>query len=150
MLAYAEYKLDKYEWMQSNPNASPQETELFLTHYTDRILNKYRIDAENVLYSYAATYAENQLNEHLSELKDKGLSQELKNAEVSLSRSINATKVSFIQSIWQNIVASAIFGFFLFIGALFIRFAAPNSSAGQLLQYLFAPENYELRVIEKK
>lgn len=149
MLAYAEYKLDKHEWMRSNPSASPEEVAAFLSHYNERVLLKYRNDAENVLYSYAGKYAEDLLNEELEKLKDEGLSQELKNAEDRLSTEIKATKVSFMEPIWQGIIASAIFTFLLFIIALMIRFAAPTSSVGQLLQYLLAPEDYELRVIEK-
>jgi hypothetical protein len=33
MLAYAEYKLDKHDWMRSNPGASPEQVEAFLSHY---------------------------------------------------------------------------------------------------------------------
>ncbi len=51
--------------------------------------------------------------------------------------------------IWQGVIASAIFTFILFRVALIIRFSAPNSGIGQLIQYFLAPENYELRVIEK-
>ena len=53
-------------------------------------------------------------------------------------------------AIGQNLVASALFTFILFVLALMIRFAAPNSSAGKLLQFLFASDKYELQLIEKK
>ena len=149
MLACAEYKLDKNEWMRSNPSASPSEIAAFLSHYNERVLNKYRTDAENVLYSYAGQYADEVLRDQLEKLKDEGISKDLKNIESRLTTEIKATEISYMKPVWQSIIASAIFAFILFIVALIIRFSAPNSGVGQLLQYFLAPENYELRVIEK-
>lgn len=149
MLAYAEYKLDKHEWMRSNPNASPSEIAAFLSHYNERVLNKYRTDAENILYGYAGQYAEEVLKDQLEKLKDEGIAKDLKGIEARLTTEIKSTEVGYMKPVWQGIIASAIFTFILFIVALIIRFAAPNSSIGQLLQYFVAPENYELRVIEK-
>jgi hypothetical protein len=34
MLAYAEYKLDKHEWMRTNPNPYNAELDAFLSHYS--------------------------------------------------------------------------------------------------------------------
>jgi hypothetical protein len=149
MLAYAEYKLDKHDWMRSNPDASFEQVAAFLSHYNERVLKKYRIDAENFLYSYAGQYSEEVLNHQLNKLKDEGISQDLKGIEVRLNSAIKATEVSYMKPVWQGIMSSAIFTFILFIVALLIRFAAPNSGIGQLLQYFLAPDNYELRVIEK-
>jgi hypothetical protein len=149
MLAYAEYKVDKHEWMHSNPSASPTDLAAFLSHYSERILDRYRENAENVLYSYAGVYAEKILREQLEKLKDEGISKDLKSTEDRLTQKIKDTKQSYMAPVWQDVIASAIFTLILFIVALIIRFSAPNSGIGQLLQYLLAPENYELRVIEK-
>ncbi len=149
MLAYAEYKLDRYDWMRSNPNASSDQIAAFLRHYNKRVLKKYRTDAENVLYGYAGQYAEEVLKEQLHKLKDEGISKDLKGIENRLITEIKATEVSYMKPVWQSIIASAIFTFILFLVALIIRFAAPSSGIGQLLQYFLAPANYELRVIEK-
>ncbi len=149
MLAYADYKLDKHEWMSSNPTASPSDLAAFLSHYNERVLTKHRIDAENFLYSYAAQYAENVLKERLDKLKDEGISKDLKSIEDRLTTEIKETHISYMIPVWQGVIASAIFTFILFIVALIIRFSAPNSGIGQIIQYFVAPENYELRVIEK-
>jgi hypothetical protein len=149
MLAYAEYKLDKHDWMRSNPGASPEQVEAFLSHYNARVLKKYRTDAENFLYSYAGQYSEAVLKDQLDKLKDEGISKDLKGIEARISSEIKSTEVSYMKPVWQGIISSAIFAFILFIVALIIRFAAPNSGIGQLLQYFLAPDNYELRVIEK-
>jgi hypothetical protein len=142
MLAYAEYKLDKHEWMRSNPSASPEQITAFLSHYNERVLDKYRTDAENVLYGYAGQYAEEELKDKLDKLKDEGISKDLKGIEARITTEIKAIEVSYAKPIWQGIIASAIFTFILFIIALIVRFAAPNSSVGQLLQYFFAPDTY--------
>ncbi len=149
MLAYAEYKLDKHEWMSFNPSASASDLAAFLSHYNERVLSKYRIDAANILYGYAGLYAEELLKDQLEKLKDEGISKDLKSIEARLTTEIKATHVSYMIPVWQGIVASAIFTFILFIIALIIRFSAPNSGIGQIVQYFVAPENYELRVIEK-
>ncbi len=150
MLAYAEYKLDKYEWIRSKPSASPAEIAAILGHFSsERVLDKYRTEAENVLYTYAVQYSEEELQEKLEKLKDEGISKDLKSTEDRLTQKIKDTKQSYMTPVWQGVIASAIFTFILFIVALIIRFSAPNSGIGQLLQYLLAPENYELRVIEK-
>ena len=149
ILAYAEYKLDKHEWMSSHPNASPSDQTTFLSHYTERKLEKYRNDAEGFLYSYAAQYAEEVLKEQLEKRKDEGISKDLKIIEERLTTEIKATHIGYMTPVWQGVIASAIFTSILFVIALFIRFSAPNSGIGQIIQYLVAPENYELRVIEK-
>ena len=149
MLAYAEYKLDKHEWMSSHPNPSPNDLNTFLSHYNERKLNKYRIDAANILYGYAGLYAEEVLKDQLEKLKDEAISKDLKSIEDRLTTEIKATHIRYMIPVWQGVVASAIFTFILFIFALIIRFSAPNSGIGQIIQYFVAPENYELRVIEK-
>ena len=58
MLAYAEYKLDKHEWMRSHPNASLSEKAAFLSRNSERVLGKYYTEAEYILYSYGEEYAE--------------------------------------------------------------------------------------------
>jgi hypothetical protein len=146
MLAHAEYKLDKYEWVSSKPTVTPIEIQAFLDRYNERMLGKYRNDAETVLLSYASQYAEAVLQERLEKLRDEAISKELKTIEANLTREIRATKVSYMKPVWQGIISSAIFTFILFILALLIRFAAPDSSIGQLLQYLSAPDTYKIRV----
>jgi hypothetical protein len=56
--------------------------------------------------------------------------------------------LSFWLPVWQSIVASFIFTLILFFAALMIRFAAPNSSIGKLVQYLTAPDEYRLEIIK--
>lgn len=149
MLAYAEYKLDKYEWMRSHPNPSPSEKAAFLSHYSERVLSKYRTEAEYLLYSYGEGYADGVVEARIEKLKHDGISKDLKSIEDRLTTKIKATHISYMIPVWQGVIASAIFTFLLFIVALIIRVSAPNSGIGQIIQYFVAPENYELRVIEK-
>ncbi len=149
MLAYAEYKLDKHEWMSSNPSASASDLAAFLSHYNERVLSKYCIDAANILYGYAGLYAEEVLKDQLAKLKDEAISKDLKSIEDRLTTETKATHISYMIPVWQGVIASAIFTFILFIVALIIRVSAPNSGIGQIIQYFVAPENYEVQVIEK-
>jgi hypothetical protein len=149
MLAYAEYKLDKHEWMSSHPNASLSEKAAFLSHYSERVLGKYYTEAEYILYRYGEGYADGVVEARIEKLKDEGISKDLKSIEARLTTEIKATQISYMKAVLQGLVASAIFTFLLFILALMIRFAAPNSGIGQIIQYLVAPENYVLRVTEK-
>jgi PHD/YefM family antitoxin component YafN of YafNO toxin-antitoxin module len=151
MLAYAEYKLDKTEWTLQNPTSTDDQKDAFLSHVgSDRILDKYRNDAENTLIIYADGYAEKRLKEELEKLSREGVLKSLSETEEKLTIAIKATKVSYMKPVWQGIISSMIFTFGLFVLALIVRFASPNSSFGQLLQYFFAPENYELKVIPKQ
>ena len=149
MLAYAEYKVDKHEWIRSHPNASLSEKAAFLSHYSERVLGKYYTEAEVILYVYADGYANGVVETRIEKLRDEGISKDLKSIEDRLTTEIKATHIRYMKPVWQGVVASAIFTFLLFIFALIIRVSAPNSGIGQIIQYLVAPENYELRVIEK-
>ena len=146
MLAYAEYKLDKHEWKQENPNATEEETKSFLSHYNDRVLKKYRTDAENLLLNYAGLYAEDVVNEELEELEEKRFLQELTATKEHIVNHIEKNKTGFWLPVWQGIIASIIFTSILFVLALVVRFAAPDSSAGQILQYLFSPDEYKIKI----
>lgn len=160
MLAYSEYKLDKQAWFVRmedilDSNTMPQKRELkgeldaFLAHYDERTLNKYVADPENLLYTFAASYAEAEIKERLSEITQNATLKELSNSEDRLSKQINQ---SYWKPVQQSIVASIIFSFILFMFALTIRFASPDSNFGQLLQYIISPAQYSLKVekIEKK
>lgn len=146
MVAYAEYKLDKHEWKQANQNATEEETKSFLSHYSERVLEKYRTDAANVLFNYAGIYAEDVLNEELEELEEKRFLQELTATKKHIVNHIEENKTGFWLPVWQGITASIIFTSILFILALLVRFAAPDSNAGQLLQYLFSPDEYKIKI----
>ena len=90
------------------------------------------------------------MNSELDDYKNIVLSEELQKVNSELTHKIHQTKVNFWLPIWQSIIASVIFTAALFILALVIRFASPDSNLGRLLQYLFAPDQYELQIIPKK
>lgn len=85
----------------------------------------------------------------LERLKQTKLSEELKKVNNDLTQEISKTKVNYWIPVGQSIVASCCFTVVLFILALTIRFAAPDSNAGRLLQYLFAPNEYIIEIKEK-
>jgi hypothetical protein len=151
MLAYAEYKLDKTNWTLVNQNPSQDKIDSFLSHAgSDRTLGNYRNIAENTLITFADEYSQKRLEEELEKLNREGVLKALSETEEKITIAVKATKVSYMKPVWQGIISSIIFTFGLFVLALIVRFASPNSSFGQLLQYFFAPENYELKVIPKK
>lgn len=86
------------------------------------------------------------MSDQLEELKDKELAKAIQEVESTLKREVQATRVGCLKPIIQSLIASGVFASCLFALALIIRFAAPDSSAGQLLQYLFSPDDYELRI----
>jgi len=119
MIAYAEYKRDKAEWMQSKPTASKIEMEAFLRSYNDRKLNEYRERASSLLLQYAAAYSKNKLEETLEAEKSKQLIQEIRGA-----------KNSYWSGIGQGVVASFIFSFLLFVIGVLFTIQSPNSGIG--------------------
>jgi hypothetical protein len=137
MIAYAEWKLDY-------PNSAPSQL-------SGRILSKYRKEAETILLDFAGRYADNVIKEKVQQqLNSEEFPKQLKLVESNLGEQIKANTINFWLPVWQSIVASIFFTFALFILALLIRLAAPDSNAGRLLQYLFAPDSYEIKVIPKK
>ena len=150
MLAYAEYKLSKHEWTIENPNASQQDMASFLSYFNDRILDRHRTDAENLLYNFAGLYADDLLQDEVQKIEEKRLLQELDEAKKHITEEINKSKTGYWKPVWQGIVASSMFTFALFVLALLIRFAAPQSSVGQLIQYLSSPNEYQLKIEKVK
>jgi hypothetical protein len=100
MIAYADYKQDKLEWIRDNPTASPIEKEAFLKGFTDRRLDNYRENAAGHLYAYAEVYAEERLEEELEQEKSNQLFQEVKNNEARLTSEIQKIKTSFREAVW--------------------------------------------------
>lgn len=150
MLAYAKYKLEKNRWINRVANPSSEKLEAFLAHYDDDKLQELEDQAQDTLLGYAEEYAQARMSNELSNYKNIVLSEELQKVNGELTRKINQTKVNFWLPIWQSIIASVMFTAALFVLALVIRFAAPDSNLGRLLQYLFAPDQYELQIIQKK
>lgn len=145
MLAYAEYKLDKHEWMKQNPNASQQLLDAFLSHYSDRVLDKYRDEAQNTLYVYGEEYSQYQLKDKLLAYKEEAVMTQVKGTEKNLTEAIEK-RTSLKGAIWAGLWSSTIFTFLLFLIALLIRFGAPDSSIGKLIQYLTSPAEYQLEL----
>ncbi|MFN5514964.1 MAG: hypothetical protein ACK5CA_09505 [Cyanobacteriota bacterium] len=149
MLAYAKYKLEKNRWYKNVNSPTKEMVDAFLTSYDRERLEELVREAENTLLEFADSYANQLLEEKLELYKQDILSQELGTLQKDLTAEINKTKLSFWLPVWQGLVASAIFTFSLFILALIIRFAAPDTSIGRLLQYLLAPDQYELQIQKK-
>ncbi len=150
MLAYAEYKIDKHEWMSTHPNHSKEELKAFLSHYTKRTLDKYRSDAAQAFAGFGEDYAQKLITEEIIEIQKKeGTLEALKSLEARLNQEIKTTKVHYSIPVLQGVIASAIFTFLLFIIALLYTLAKPDTNAGRLLQYLIAPDGYEIKLIPK-
>jgi len=149
MLAYAKYKLEKNRLITRFPNLSPEQLNVFLGHYDDDKLNELVEQAQDTLLGYAEEYAQSRMRSELDDYKNIVLSEELQKVKGELTSKINQTRVGFWFPIWQSIIASVIFTAFLFVLALAIRFAAPDSSLGRLLQYLSASDQYELMIKKK-
>ncbi len=149
MLAYAKYKLEKNRLIARFPNLSPEQLHIFLGHYDDDKLNELVEQAQDTLLGYAEEYAQSRMRSELDNYKNIVLSEELQKVNGELTNKISQTKVSFWLPIWQSLIASIIFTIVLFILALLVRFAAPDSNLGRLIQYLSAPDQYEL-IIKKK
>jgi ATP-dependent Zn protease len=141
MIAYADYKQDKLEWIRDNPTATDIEKEAFLKSFTDKRLKSYRKNAEDLVLSFAGEYTNEILKQRLEQEKSSQLFQEVRNNEVRLTTEIQKTKTKFWESIWQGVVSSSIFTVMLFFLGLTIRFAAPNSGIGKIIQFLASPEN---------
>lgn len=134
MLAYADYKEEKYEWIKSHPNYSEEQLQGYLDHYYDNTLNKLRDRARNFLYNYANFYAQNVLDKELDSYKE----------EV-----VKKSKTNFWKGVWEGVVASALFTAFLSVTAIAVGGLAPNTNFGKLIKYLVSTEQYEIRLIEK-
>ncbi|QCS48692.1 hypothetical protein FEK30_04160 [Picosynechococcus sp. PCC 11901] len=138
MLAYAEYKLEKCEWVKKNLSATKTKKDAFLDSYTDRRLDKLRDEASTTLSIFAEDYAEKRLSEELQ----TGISQQIR----------EATKKDlwgFCWGVFQGVAASAVFSLCLFFLALSFSLAQPESNFGKIFQFLVSSDKYELQLIER-
>lgn len=134
MLAYAEYKEEKYKWIKSHPNAEENALQAYLDHYSDENLDKLRERAKNFLYDYGSQYANYVVKEKLDNYKEDV---------------VKKSKTPHWQAVVQGFIASASFTAALFLLAVVIQLTQPNSNFGKLLRFLLSTEQYEIKLIEK-
>lgn len=150
MLAYADYKHDKYRWMANHPAHSEEEKSGFLGHCkSEHTLKNYRDRAERILLAYAGEYARSQMDEELEERKNDALFEEVKAVEDRVEKAISQSKTGRFESILLGIGSSAIFSAFLFVSAVLVSVASPDSGFGVIAKYLVSRGEYELRLIKK-
>ena len=139
MLAYAKYQIEKNRWLSKIPNPTSEQSAAFYAHYDDHRLDELVQNVQIIVLAYADEYAKEQLNKELDRYKKEVLSVELKKI-----------KVGFWLPVWQGFLASAAFAIALFVAGVFVSLANPNSNMTRLLQFLFSPDQYELKRIGPK
>jgi hypothetical protein len=129
MIAYAEYKQDKVDWIKAAPSASEEEVKAFLRIYNDRKLDECRAKAENHLLRYAGAYAKKELERILEEEKSKQLFQE-----------IQRVKTSYWNAVGQGVLASLIFAIGVGLLSLIYSAARPSGGFAKVIEYLTSPD----------
>jgi len=157
MLAYSKYKIRKHEWVSKNKAEKDYQNELngFLKHYDNQeVLNDLKTEANDILLRFVGSYNEAVVKEKLKEEKEKALLLELK----KLHKDLDSTKNSLLESInqsymkpvWQSVIGSVIFAAIIFLIGILIRFSYPQSNISKLIQYVLAPEKYNITIKEVK
>lgn len=144
MLAYAKYKIEKNRWIKHFPSTpTEEEKQSFFRTYDDERLEELMNHAKLTIIDFAEGYSQVQLNEQLDNYKNELLVNELDSL-------VDRVKTKFSTAVWQGIVASVGFSFFLFISAIVIQLAVPKSGFGKIVQYIFSSDKKEIIIIDKK
>lgn len=176
-LAYAEYKLEKYEWsLESGEDIPDTDLQAFLRLYNPRVLQKHRRAAENLLLAYAGEYSDSVLEDELEEgiagklslevqesaaeltkelkqstaLLNTDLTNSVKTSQSALSSQVVALKSTWWTPVRQSLTASVIFTVILFVLAVGTRLLAPESNIGRIIQYIASQDDHELILTNPK
>lgn len=142
MLAYADYKEEKYQWKEQyrknqNVESVPaDDVSKFLLAYHDGKLEKLRGDAEEVLYVFAEHYAE----ERAKEAYNKAFEDELLNQ-------VKSQKDGWWIAMTKGALGSLLFATVAVIVSILFSVASPDSNYGKLVQFVIG--NKDFLVLEK-
>ncbi|EHA17622.1 hypothetical protein [Halomonas sp. HAL1] len=137
MLAYADYKEEKYQWKeqyrltQQVDTIPADDVNKFLLAYHDGKLEKLRSDAEEVLYVFAEHYAE----ERAEEAYNEALGSEL------LSQ-VKAQKDGWWISGGKGALGSFLFASFAVVVSIFFSVASPDSNYAKLVHFVIGNKDF--------
>ncbi|EPZ7321284.1 hypothetical protein ACXR5E_003958 [Vibrio mimicus] len=137
MLAYADYKEEKYQWKEQYRQSRgvavvpAEDVQNFLLSYHEGKLNKLRNDAEEILYVFAEHYAEARAEEAYAEALEHNLLAEVKKQ-----------KDGWIQAAFKGALGSLVFSVFAFIISIIISFANPDSNYSRLFQFVIGGKEF--------
>ncbi|WP_100754555.1 hypothetical protein [Vibrio salilacus] len=159
MLAYADYKDEKYQWKEQYRKAHgvevvpAEDVKSFLLSYHDHRLEKLRNDAEEVLYVFAEHYAsgiskevyKNALNDNLiKEVREHNLKN------YSATKKNNASVLAKVESSYdgwwvagfKGALGSTIFAFVALLLSIVFSLANPETNYGRLVQFILGKQDF--------
>ncbi|MBQ4863035.1 hypothetical protein J8L98_15215 [Pseudoalteromonas sp. MMG013] len=148
MLAYADYKLEKYQWKEhyrqvhNDTSVPPEMVANFLLNYHDAKLKKLVNDAEATFLSFAEHYAEQRIADLYNELKDDVVSKTVKKESQLIQDTIKESTDGWFSVVLKGALGSALFAMSIFIFSVLFSVAKPSSNYGKLIQFMIGGEEY--------
>lgn len=148
MLAYADYKLEKYQWKEQyrqvhgEISVPPEIVSNFLLNYHDAKLKKLVSDAEATFLSFAEHYAELRIDDLYDEMKDDAVSVTVKTESKVIQQKLSNQVEGWGVSILKGALGSALFALSVFIFSVLFSVAKPSSNYGKLIQFIIGDEEY--------
>ncbi|RJE76521.1 hypothetical protein CWB96_17955 [Pseudoalteromonas citrea] len=148
MLAYADYKLEKYQWKEQyrqvhgDSSVPPEVVANFLLNYHDAKLKKLLSDAEATFLSFAEHYAEQRIDDLYDELKDDAVAKTVKSESEAIQHTIGLNSDSWGSAILKGALGSALFAVMIFVFSVLFSVAKPSSNYGKLIQFIIGGEEY--------
>jgi len=159
MLAYAEYKEEKYQWKEqyrktNSVDIVPSEAvQAFLLAYHDRKLKKLRNDAEEILYVFAEHYAEGVTKEAYKQALNDNLLKEVRihnGKNYSGIKRSNSSVVSQLEKSYdgwwkagfKGALGSTIFAFGALIVSILFSVANPDTNYGRLVKFVIGQQEF--------
>ena len=141
-IAYAQYLHDIYDYQLNCEDANNEDVEKYRQYYIKKNKEELKKSADQLLIDYTNTIIVKDTREKLEQVQ-QNLSSEIQKIQ-------EKRPTQYFHGVSQGIIASVIFSLLVFLLAVGIRISAPNSAIGLIVQYLTAPDLYELEIIEKK
>ncbi|MCC4273585.1 MAG: hypothetical protein DSY86_07425 [Marinomonas sp.] len=150
MLAYAEYKEEKYSWKEHYRSAK-QVTEVpdedvrnFLLAYQDERLDKLRNNAEELLYVFAEHYSEEVAKATYKQALEDELLKAVKENNTDTLEQVSSAKDSWPIAILKGALGSLAFSFVVFCISLAFSVANPDSNYSKLFQFIIGGKDFDI------
>lgn len=159
MIAYADYKEEKYQWKEQYRNTHDVDTvpseavKTFLLSYHDGKLDKLRNDAEEMLYVFAEHYSEKSSLSAYEDGKESTIINEIRTHNAKNYSAIKRNNFSVAQKVSSNYdgwwvsgfkgaLGSAIFTFIALVISILFSVANPDTNYGKLVQFILGQREF--------
>lgn len=143
MLAYADYKEDKYQWKEQYrkthnvQTVPPEAVEHFLLAYHEDKFRKLLSDAEQTLYVFGETYSEDIVAEAYNDAVESNIVKEVKRY-----------RDGWWISGFKGALGSFFFAVLVFIASLIFSLAKPDSNYSRLFQFIVSNKDFVILPVD--